>query len=216
MTLMGVMATLKHERSIHRHQLMIESIEKEKALLNSIVARLDFFAPSICYTEFASALSICEWNKHPDFSSVRRRIAESMSSLNQASTDLLIGTDMKCQPAECNNCSHPCRLPAVRNEFFKLYDAAGKQLYDTLAQLDVFVNDTYQNTINDQLIALCQQEIAQCKNTGARANPHRKRHRARTATQGRFGCKESGIESRSANSCKPEPEGKIAADQSGP
>ena len=167
MTLLGVVATLKHERSIHRHQLMIESIEKEKALLNSIVARLDFFAPSICYTEFASALSICEWNKHPDFSSVRRRIAESMSSLNQASTDLLIGTDMKCQPAECNNCSHPCRLPAVRNEFLSLYDAAGKQLYDTLAQLDVFVNDTYQNTINDQLIALCQQEIAQCKNTGA-------------------------------------------------
>ena len=90
MTLLGVVATLKHERSIHRHQLMIESIEKEKALLNSIVARLDFFAPSICYTEFASALSICEWNKHPDFSSVRRRIAESMSSLNQASTDLLL------------------------------------------------------------------------------------------------------------------------------
>lgn len=167
MTLMGVMATLKHERSIHRHQLMIESIAKEKALLNSIVARLDFFAPSICYTEFASALSICEWNKHPDFSSVRRRIAESMSSLNQASTDLLIGTDMKYQPAECSNCPHPCRLPAVRNEFLSLYDAAGKHLYDALAQLDVFVNDTYQNTINDELISLCQQEIAQCKSIGA-------------------------------------------------
>ena len=32
MTLLGVVATLKHERSIHHHQLMIESIEKEKAL----------------------------------------------------------------------------------------------------------------------------------------------------------------------------------------
>lgn len=166
MTLLGVVATLKHERSIHRHQLMIESIEKEKALLNSIVARLDFFAPSICYTEFASALSIYELNKHPDFSSARRRIAESMSSLNQASTDLLIGTDMKCQPTECNQCPHPCRLPAVRSEFCSIYDAVGKQLYDVLAQLDAFVNDTYQNTIADKLINVYQQEMAQCKNTG--------------------------------------------------
>lgn len=170
MTLLGVVATLKHERSIHHHQLMIESIEKEKALLNSIVARLDFFAPSICHTDFVSALSIREWNKHPDFSSVRKRIAESMSSLNQASTDLLIGTDMKCQPAECNKCLHPCRLPAVRNEFSSIYDTVVKLLYDTLEQLDVFVNDTYQNTINDELITLYQQEIAKCKNTGTVPN----------------------------------------------
>lgn len=166
MTLLGVMATLRYERRIHSHQLMIQGIEKEKELLNSIINRIDIYAPSICYLDFTSALSLKEWNKRPDFSATRRKIAEAMSALNQGRIDLSIGTDMCCQPTKCTSCKHTCRMPSVRMEFQKTYTTVNKYLFDTLTLLDAFVVDHYQNAVRDELINLYHEHIVQCQATG--------------------------------------------------
>ena len=166
MTLLGVMATLRYERKIHTNQLMIQGIEKENELLNSVVNRIDIYAPSICYLDLSSALSIKEWNKRPDFSAVRRRIAEAMSALNQGRIDLNIGTDMCCQPAECTSCKHPCRMPNVRIEFQNTYATVNKHLFDTLTLLDAFIVEHYQNAVKDELINLYRENIAQCQAVG--------------------------------------------------
>lgn len=166
MTLLGVMATLRYERRIHSYQLMIQGIEKEKELLNSIINRIDIYAPSICYLDFSSVLSIKEWNKRPDFSAVRRKIAEAMSALNQGRIDLNIGTDMCCQPAECTSCKNTCRMPSVRIEFQNTYATVNKYLFDTLTLLDTFIVDHYQNAVKDELINLYRENIAQCQAAG--------------------------------------------------
>lgn len=166
MTLFGVIITLKHERKLHQHQLTIESIEKERERLFLIVNKLDVFAPSACYLDFTSAMCVKEWDKRPDFSTVRRKIVETLRDLNQGNQELLLETEMCTQPAECVKCKHLCRLPAVRNEFQRTYAYVNRYLYDTSQMLDAYIVDQYQNATNDELINLYRENIAVCQAQG--------------------------------------------------
>lgn len=166
MTLFGVIITLKNERKLHQHQLTIESIEKERECLFSIVNKLDVFAPSACYLDFTSVMFVKEWNKRPDFSAVRRKIVDTLRELNQGNQELLLETEMHTQSAECVKCKHPCRLPAVRNEFQRTYVHVNRYLYDTAQLLDAYIVDQYQNATKDELINLYRDNIAVCQAQG--------------------------------------------------
>lgn len=166
MTLLGVIVTLKYERRLNQHQQRIQSIEKERERLFSIINRLDVFAPSSCYLNFTSVMSVKEWNKRPDFTDVRRRIVDSMRELNQSSRDLQLGTDMCAQSADCARCKHICRLPTVQAEFRNTYTYMNTYLFDTLKLLDTYIVDQYQNAAKDELIYLYRENIALCQSQG--------------------------------------------------
>lgn len=166
MTLFGVIITLKHERKLHQHQLVIENIEKERERLVAIVNSLDVFAPSACYLDFVSSMCVKEWNKLPDFPVIRRRIVETLRELNQNNQALRLGTDMCCQSADCSKCKHICRLPSVQAEFQNTYAYVNKYLYDTLQTLDHYITDQYQNAKKDELIRLYRENIEFCKTQG--------------------------------------------------
>ena len=166
MTLLGVMVTLKYERRLNEHQQRIESIEKERERLFSIINRLDVFAPSSCYLDFTSAMSVKEWNKRPDFTGVRRRIVDFMRELNQSNQELQLGTDMCAKSADCAKCKHICRLPTVQAEFQNSYAYVNKYLFDTLKLLDAYIVDQYQNAVKDELIYMYRENIALCQSQG--------------------------------------------------
>lgn len=166
MTLLGVIVTLKYERRLNQHQQRIQSIEKERERLFSIINRLDVFAPSSCYLNFTSVMSVKEWNKRPDFTDVRRRIVDSMRELNQSNRDLQLGTDMCAQSADCARCKHICRLPTVQAEFRNTYTYMNTYLFDTLKLLDTYIVDQYQNAVKDELIYLYRESIALCQSQG--------------------------------------------------
>ena len=166
MTLLGVIVTLKYERRLNQHQQRIQSIEKERERLFSIINRLDVFAPSSCYLDFTSVMSVKEWNKRPDFTDVRRRIVDSMRELNQSSRDLQLGTDMCAQSADCARCKHICRLPTVQAEFRNTYTYMNTYLFDTLKLLDTYIVDQCQNAAKDELIYLYRESIALCQSQG--------------------------------------------------
>lgn len=166
MTLLGVIVTLKYERRLNQHQQQIQSIEKERERLFSIINRLDVFAPSSCYLDFTSVMSVKEWNKRPDFTDVRRRIVDSMRELNQSNRDLQLGTDMCAQSADCARCKHICRLPTVQAEFRNTYTYMNTYLFDTLKLLDAYIVDQYQNAAKDELIYLYRENIALCQSQG--------------------------------------------------
>lgn len=166
MTLLGVIVTLKYESRLNQHQQRIQSIEKERERLFSIINRLDVFAPSSCYLNFTSVMSVKEWNKRPDFTDVRRRIVDSMRELNQSNRDLQLGTDMCAQSADCARCKHICRLPTVQAEFRNTYTYMNTYLFDTLKLLDTYIVDQYQNAVKDELIYLYRESIALCQSQG--------------------------------------------------
>lgn len=166
MTLFGVIITLKHERKLHQHQLMIESIEKERERLFSIVNKLDVFAPLACHIDFTSVMNVKEWNKRPDFSAVRSRIIETLRNLSQSNQELLMETDMCSRPENCIKCKHTCRLPAIREEFQRTYTYVNNYLYDTLQLLNAYIGDQYQNATKDELINLYRESIASCQMQG--------------------------------------------------
>lgn len=166
MTLLGVIVTLKYERRLNQHQQRIQSIEKERERLFSIINRLDVFAPSSCYLDFTSAMSVKEWNKRPDFTDVRRRIVDFMRELNQSNQELQLGTDMCAQSADCAKCKHICRLPTVQAEFRNSYAYVNKYLFDTLKLLDAYIVDQYQNAVKDELIYMYRENIALCQSQG--------------------------------------------------
>ena len=166
MTLFGVIITLKYERKLHQHQLMIESIEKERERLFAIINKLDVFAPSACHLDFTSAMCFKEWNKRPDFSAVRRRIIETLRELNQSNQELQLETEMCSVQVDCVKCKHPCKLPEIRNEFQSVYAYVNKYLFDTLQMLDAYIVDQYQNAAKDELINSYLENIVLCQAQG--------------------------------------------------
>lgn len=162
MTLLGVLVTLRYERNIHGHQLIVASIQEERRNISSLIEKLDVFGPSICYVDFTSAMGTKEWNKLPDFSNVRSEIAEYLRKIYQSRTELTLCTDILVQSQNCSVCKHPCRLSTVQNDFSTTYNKVFKLLDDTLRILDAYIVDTYQNTLRDELISRYKQNIAEC------------------------------------------------------
>lgn len=88
MTLLGVVATLKHEWNIHRHQHMIESIHKEQDALCKIISNLDVFLPMACNAEIISALDKQKVGELPDLSQAKQKTMEQLSGLLRNKTEL--------------------------------------------------------------------------------------------------------------------------------
>lgn len=170
LTLFGVLLTLRYERNIHGHQLTVTFIQEERNNISSLIEKLDLFGPSICYVEFTSALGIKEYNKLPDFSNVRNKIAEYLRGIYQSRTELTLCTDILFISPNCSMCKHPCRLSAIQNEFSSIYNKISKLLDETLRTLDAYIVDTYQNMLRDELISQYRQNIAECSAKGLVSN----------------------------------------------
>ena len=166
MTLFGVIITLRHERKLHQHQLMIESIEKERERLFAIISKLDVFAPSACYLDFVSVTCIKDWNKRSDLPDVRRRITEARRQLNQSNQELLLGTDICNKPADCAKNDQLRRLSEVRAEFQEVYTYVNRSLFDTLQSLELHIVDQYKNAVLDEMIYTYRETIDLCKEHG--------------------------------------------------
>ena len=166
MTLFGVIITLKYERKLHQHQLMIESIEKERERLFAIISKLDVFAPSACYLDFTSVTCIKDWNKRSDLPDVRRRITEARRQLNQSNQELLLGTDICNKPADCAKNDQLRRLSEVRAEFQEVYTYVNRSLFDALQSLELHIVDQYKNAVLDDMIYTYRATIDLCKEHG--------------------------------------------------
>lgn len=152
MTLLGVMATLKHERNIHRHQLMLDAIHKEQDALSNIISNLNVFIPLACNAEITSALNNQCIDQKPDLSEANRRIMEEMSLLLRSKAELHLQTNMYCASPQCEKCKKPCRLPEVKGEFRQIYDTVYNGLYDAYAKLNILISAITHNSECEQQI----------------------------------------------------------------
>lgn len=166
MTLLGVIATLKHERNIHRHQQMLDAIHKEQQALCNIISGFDVFVPLACNEEIASALNRQKFDELPDLSSAKRKILEQFSTLLRSKTELHLETNMCCPFPQCAMCKHPCRLPAIKAEFQNTYNVVYTELYNALGKLNSFADAVQQNYSCDHRVHLITKLIANCKVTG--------------------------------------------------
>ena len=152
MTLLGVVATLKHERNVQRHQHMIESIHKEQDALCNIINGFNVFVPLACDVDITSALHKQGVDQTPDLSEVKRRIIEQMSLLLRNKAELHLQTNMCCASPQCENCKNPCKLPKVKEEFRQTYNTVYNGLYDAYEKLNTFASVIIRNSECDQQI----------------------------------------------------------------
>ena len=161
MTLSGVMITLRYERNSHEYQLAVASIKEERCNISSLIEKIDVFAPSICYINFISVISIKEYDKLPDFSNVRNEIAKYLQKIYQSRTELTLCTDILFSSKNCYTCKQLCKLSEVQNDFSTTYNKVSKLLDDTLRFLYTYIVDTYQNILKDEIINKYRQHITE-------------------------------------------------------
>ena len=89
MTLVGVMITLKHERSIHQYEKSLESIGKEKDNLGKAICELNVFAPSTLYQRFNSLHIARDGYNSAEIASIRQQLAEEMQKINKAKLEIM-------------------------------------------------------------------------------------------------------------------------------
>ncbi len=169
MTLLGVVATLKHERNVHRHQQMIESIHKEQDALCNIINGFNVLVPLACDVEITSALNNQGIDQTPDLSEAKRRIMEQMSLLLRNKAELHLQTNMCCASPQCENCKKPCRLPKVKEEFRQTYNTVYNGLYDAYEKLNTFASVIIRNSECDQQIHRITKIISLSKEIGEAA-----------------------------------------------
>lgn len=169
MTLLGVVATLKHERNVHRHQHMIESIHKEQDALCNIINGFNVFVPLACNAEITSALNNQGIDQTPDLSEAKRSIMEQMSLLLRNKTELHLQTNMCCVSPQCENCKKPCKLPKIKEEFRQTYNTVYNGLYDAYEKLNTFASVIIRNSECDQQIRCITKLIALSKEIGEAA-----------------------------------------------
>ena len=150
MTLLGVIATLKHE---------------QEALCN-IINGLNVFVPLTCDAEITSALNNQSISQTPDMSEAKRRIMDQMSLLLRNNAELHLQTNMCCASPQCENCKRPCRLPKVKEEFRQIYNAVYIGLYDAYEKLNTFASVIIRNSECDQQIHRITKIISLSKEIG--------------------------------------------------
>lgn len=166
MTLLGVMATLKHERNIHRHQHTIEAIHKEQDALSKIICDLDVFLPMACNAEIISALDMQKVGELPDLSQAKQRVLTQLSNLLRNKTELHLETNMCNLTPRCETCKHSCRLPKVKAEFRETYNTVYSGLYEAYRKLNSYVGVILHNSECDRKIYLITQLIDNAKAMG--------------------------------------------------
>jgi hypothetical protein len=166
MTLAGVMITLKHERSIHQYEKVLDSIDKEKDALGKAVCNLNIFAPSTIYQRFNSLRITNEGYNSAEVAAIRQQLAEEMQKINAAKLEAMLFTDAYIIPAGCTNCKTPCRIPTILPEFQKTYEKVENRTFTLLQMIDSYIVICNQNALRKALIANCQQANQQCQAFG--------------------------------------------------
>lgn len=161
-----VMITLKHERSIHQYEKVLDSIDKEKDALGKAVCNLNIFAPSTIYQRFNSLRSTNEGYNPAEVAAIRQQLAEEMQKINAAKLEAMLFTDAYTIPAGCTNCKTTCRIPAILPEFQKTYEKVGNRIFTLLQMIDSYIVICNQNALRKALIANCQQANQQCQAFG--------------------------------------------------
>lgn len=149
MTLAGVMITLKHERKIHQYEKLLENIDKEKERLGKAICELNVFAPSIIYQKFMVMQVTQDGYNASEIAAIRSNILEEMAKINKLKSETMFFTDIY---AITSGCRKSCRIKEILPEIQKIYDTIGKNIYDTLQEIDQYVTDAYRNSLCDAQI----------------------------------------------------------------
>lgn len=165
-TLTGVTLTLRHERKIHQHQIMLEQINKEKELLSDAISRLDLHAPSSIFFHFSELEITDEGYKGIEVAEVRRCIWDKQRELNQWKAKLAINTDIYASYSQCGSCNTVCKLEETSKKISEDYERISNQIYDTLSLMDTYVNHCETNALKDILIRHCKSKNEDCQRAG--------------------------------------------------
>ena len=157
MTLAGVMITLKHERSIHQYEKVLETIEKEKDGLGKVICELNLFAPSILYQRFNCLRITSTGYDSVEVAAIRQQLAEEMQKINTVKLKAMFFTDIYAVLPGCSTCKNPCRLPTILPEFQKTYEKISNRIFTLLELIDSYIAICDRNAIKRALIINCQQ-----------------------------------------------------------
>ena len=166
MTLAGVMITLKYQRNIYQHEKSVENINTEKEKLGVAICELNIFAPSEIYQRFGSLQVTPEGYNSAEIAAIRHSIAEEMEKINKLKLETMFFTDIYAMTAGCSSCKKPCRIQNILPEFQKVYETVGKQIYDTLIEIDQYVVDAKINAMCNALIDNYKSVNAGCQSHG--------------------------------------------------
>lgn len=136
MTLVGVMITLKHERSIHQYEKSLETIDKEKDGLGKAICELNLFAPSSLYLQF-NCLHITSTGYDPvEVATIRQQLSEEMQKINTLKLEIMFFTEIYVMPMGCSTCKTHCRIPTILPEFQRIYEKIGNRIFSLLQMID--------------------------------------------------------------------------------
>lgn len=166
MTLAGVMATLRHERSIHQYEKSLESIDKERELLGKAICDLNVFVPSAIYQRFNSLQITSKGYNAAEVAVIRQQLSEEMRKINALKLETMFFTDIYAMTLGCSACKKPCRIQAILPEFQKLYEKVGGKLFDVLQMVDSYVVICINNELYQALVIGCQQDNQKCQASG--------------------------------------------------
>ncbi len=139
MTLVGVMITLKHERSIHQYENELDKIEKEKEEIGNAICEFNLLFPSALYLQANEKLISTKSDSASDLASIRLRVNEEMNKLLMAKVKLTFTTDIYVMCDNCTNCKKPCELQSTIPEFIKTYDEIGVKIYNTFKEINDYI-----------------------------------------------------------------------------
>lgn len=166
MTLVGVMITLKHERSIHQYEKALEIIEAERDGLGKAICKLNLFAPSTLYQRF-NCLRITNMGYDSvEIAAIRQQLAEEMQKINTVKLEAMFFTDIYVMPPDCSACKTPCRIPAILPEFQRRYEKVANQIFNLLQMIDSYIDVCNRNEIRKALVSSCQQMNKQRQSLG--------------------------------------------------
>lgn len=166
MTLAGVMITLRHERSIHQYEKVLESIEKERDGLGQVICELNLFAPSILYQRFNGLRITSTGYDSVEIAAIRQQLAEEMQKVNTVKLKAMFFTDIYVVPPGCPTCKNPCRIPTILPEFQKTYEKISNRVFTLLELIDSYIAICNRNAIKRALVVNCQQINQQLQSQG--------------------------------------------------
>lgn len=163
MTLAGVVITLKYERKIQQYEKLLENIDKEKERLGKAICELNVFAPSIIYQKFMVMQVTQDGYNASEIAAIRSNILEEMAKINQLRSETMFFTDIYAMTAGCEK---TCRIKEIMPEIQKIYDTIGKKVYDTLQEVDQYIEDAYRNSLCNAQILRFKMMNANCQTLG--------------------------------------------------
>lgn len=166
MTFAGVIVTLKYQKSIYQHEKSLESINSEKERLGMAICELNIYAPSAIYQRFASLQATAEGYNPSEIAAIRHSISEEMGKIHKLKLETILFTEIYTMTVGCLFCKKTCRIQNILPEFQKIYETVGKQIYETLIEIDQYVVDVKINALSNALIDECKSVNAGCQSLG--------------------------------------------------